>query len=168
MRVSLQRRQQQWLPIGLARMPVAMMAALWPPEWLNRTNDLFWLSFTDAQFEPIPAGTSRSVTVGIPTQNHVIASDLVAVVTDGAGVLQATAPLTATLQDGTTRKLMNRALPLNNLFGPGWGAAVPGGQDLAFRKFFRAGSQLTLTVSNRGTVPLTVRAMLGVTEIYPV
>lgn len=165
MRLALQRQQQQWLPIGLARMPMGMMAALWAPEILNRKDELAYLSFRDDQFEPVPANSARSVTIQVSTENHVIVEQGWATVTNAALVAQANPPLTALLQDGSARKVMSKAVPFNMLFGSGAGIT---GAPYAYRKFFRAGSQLTLTISNRGGVDLIVRPMLIVTEVYPV
>lgn len=164
MRLQQLARVQQWWPIGLAREPMQAAAALLPPEWMNPSNDIYWLSFTGAELEPVPARDARTSSVEISTENHVIALGAFAEIIDPAtGAFQAWAPMTAYLQDGTPRKFMPRPLPIRSFMGPS--GAQPAWWP--YRKFFRAGSQLSLTISSRALINLTVRPHIAVMEVYP-
>lgn len=140
-----------------------MLAALFPPEYVNEgTNEPVFLTFEDKQFQPIPAQTARTVTVDVPIENHCIVTGGMAVVTDGAGALQAFVPATAYITDGTKRRWMTRPVAFQHLFGPN------GQQPMVFpyRKFVRAGTQLQLTIASRATVDLTFRPFLLAMNLY--
>lgn len=163
MRPTMEIRRQSWHPMGVARLPMQPTAALWPPEWLNGENEVFYLSLQDDQLQPVAAQRSGVSVVAVPSENHTIILGAMLTVVNAAGVRQTGVPATAMLTDGTARAWMNRPVPIGNLFGelgtgPCW---------WPYRKFVRAGSEIALTIASRATVDLYFRPFLIGMRVYP-
>lgn len=161
MRLPQEIRRQSWLPIGVARLPMQPTAALWPPEWLNGENEVFYLSLEDDQLLPVPAQRSGVSSVAVPSENHTIILGAMMSVVNAAGVRQTGVPATAMIADGSARPWMNRPVPVDNLFADAQQAWWP------YRKFVRAGSQLSLTIVSRALVDLYFRPFLIGMRVYP-
>lgn len=163
MRLTQEIRRQQWHPLGASRIPMAPIAALWPPEWLNGDNEVFYLALGDPQLQPVSAQRSGVAVVAVPSENHTIILGAVMSVVDDAGARVQNAPATVMVTDGTARAWMNRPVPIGAFFGElgsqqGW---------WPYRKFIRAGSELTVTIVSRALVDLTFRPFLIGMRVYP-
>lgn len=162
MRLTEEIRRQSWHPMGIARLPMQPTAALWPPEWLNDDNEVFFLSLQDDQLLSVAAQRSGVAVVAVPSENHTIILGAMLTVADAAGARVTGVPATVMVTDGTARAWMNRPVPVNNFFGElgsaGW---------WPYRKFVRAGSELALTIASRATVDLYFRPYLIGMRVYP-